>query len=70
MDDNIIKEAMIYGKNNNQTTLNDYQKAINKAAGQLVLAEPGLLTKRGKTISQFQNFIIINLVVDLVGYRN
>ena len=52
VDGNIVKEAMIYGKNNNQATLDDYQKAINKAAGQLTLAEPGLLTKRGKTIFQ------------------
>ena len=46
VDGNIIKEAMIYGKDRDQDTLNDYQKAVNKAAGKLALAQPDLLTKR------------------------
>ncbi len=43
-----MAEAMIYGKNKDSSLLNDYQKAINMATGQLALASPDLLMKRGK----------------------
>ncbi len=35
----------IYGKNKTTNSLTDYQKAINKAAGQLAVANPQLLGK-------------------------
>jgi hypothetical protein len=54
-----MKEAMIYGRNNGSGSLTDYQKAINKAAGQLALVNPEFLTKRGKILVPIYNEYIL-----------
>ena len=50
---------MIYGRNNGSGSLTDYQKAINKAAGQLALVNPEFLTKRGKILVPIYNEYIL-----------